>query len=168
VGQQSTYGHGPNNSFKPTPCRGIGHVLYATLAHVRCPVTGRLNSGVRCLGKQTVDPVIHFETIKAIHTWLLPVLVLAVLAIRRPRKFWLRCIIAVLIGWIYTVLFTLFVYNPAGIAAGHALGEHFPENRYDNNTSGIAIVFGWLLPAIYTAAAAVLRAVWLRVSRHGT
>ena len=37
----------PNNSFKPTPCRGIGHVLYATLARVRCPATGRLNSGVR-------------------------------------------------------------------------------------------------------------------------
>ena len=37
----------PNNSFKPTPCRGVGRVLYATLAHVRHPVTGRLNSGVR-------------------------------------------------------------------------------------------------------------------------
>jgi hypothetical protein len=37
----------PNNSFKPTPCRGIGHVLYATLAHVRSPATGRLNSSVR-------------------------------------------------------------------------------------------------------------------------
>ena len=129
---------------------------------------GRLNSGVRCLGKQTVDLVVHFETIKAIHTWLLPVVVLAVLVIRRPRKFWLRCIIAVLVGWLYTVLFTLFVYNPVGIAASYALGEHFPENRYDNNTSSIAIVFGWLLPAIYTVAAAVVRAVWLRVSRHDT
>ncbi len=37
----------PNNSFKPTPCRGIGHVLCATLAHVRRPATGRLNSSVR-------------------------------------------------------------------------------------------------------------------------
>ena len=37
----------PNKSFKPTPCRGVGHVLYATLAHVRRPATGRLNSGVR-------------------------------------------------------------------------------------------------------------------------
>jgi hypothetical protein len=33
--------------FKPTPCRGVGHVLYATLARVRRPATGRLNSGVR-------------------------------------------------------------------------------------------------------------------------
>jgi hypothetical protein len=37
----------PNNSFKPTPCRGVSRVLYATLAHVRRPATGRLNSGVR-------------------------------------------------------------------------------------------------------------------------
>jgi hypothetical protein len=37
----------PNNSFKPTPCRGVGHVLCATLARVRRPATGRLNSGVR-------------------------------------------------------------------------------------------------------------------------
>ena len=37
----------PNNSFKPTPCRGVSHVLYATLAHVRRPATGRLNSSVR-------------------------------------------------------------------------------------------------------------------------
>ena len=37
----------PNNSFKPTPCRGVGRVLYATLARTRRPATGRLNSGVR-------------------------------------------------------------------------------------------------------------------------
>ena len=37
----------PNNSFKPTPHRGVSHVLYATLARVRRPATGRLNSGVR-------------------------------------------------------------------------------------------------------------------------
>ena len=39
--------HPPNNSFKPTPCRGVGRVLCATLARVRRPATGRLNSGVR-------------------------------------------------------------------------------------------------------------------------
>ena len=37
----------PNNSFKPTPCRGGSRVLCATLAHVCRPATGRLNSGVR-------------------------------------------------------------------------------------------------------------------------
>jgi hypothetical protein len=39
--------HAPNNSFKPTPHRGVGRVLYATLARTRRPATGRLNSGVR-------------------------------------------------------------------------------------------------------------------------
>ena len=42
----------PNNSFKPTPCRGVGRVLYATLARTRRPATGRLNSGVRPLMKE--------------------------------------------------------------------------------------------------------------------
>ena len=46
----------PNNSFKPTPCRGIGHVLYATLAHVRRPNTGRLNSGVRPRENNPIRP----------------------------------------------------------------------------------------------------------------
>ena len=49
---------GPNNSFKPTPCRGIGHVLYATLAHVRRPNTGRLNSGVR--PRMKISPLLIF------------------------------------------------------------------------------------------------------------
>jgi hypothetical protein len=36
-----------NNSFKPPLCRGIGRVLFATLAHDRRPAMGLLNSGVR-------------------------------------------------------------------------------------------------------------------------
>ena len=41
------FGWSHNSSSKPTPCRGVGHVLYATLARVRRPAKGRLNSGVR-------------------------------------------------------------------------------------------------------------------------
>ena len=37
----------PNNSFKPTPHRGVNSVLCATLARCRRPAVGRLNSGVR-------------------------------------------------------------------------------------------------------------------------
>jgi hypothetical protein len=37
----------PNNSFKPTPHRGVSSVLCATLARCRRPAVGRLNSGVR-------------------------------------------------------------------------------------------------------------------------
>ena len=51
----------PNNSFKPTPCRGVGYVLYATLARIRRPVTGRLNSGVRCLRNPTTGPTSYWS-----------------------------------------------------------------------------------------------------------
>ena len=51
----------PNNSFKPTPCRGVGHVLCATLAHVRRPDTGRLNSSVRRQKKRFT--VLLFSTV---------------------------------------------------------------------------------------------------------
>jgi hypothetical protein len=37
----------PNNSFKPTPHRGVNSVLCATLARCRRPAVGRLNSSVR-------------------------------------------------------------------------------------------------------------------------
>ena len=39
----------PNNSFKPTPHRGVNSVLCATLARCRRPAVGRLNSSVRRL-----------------------------------------------------------------------------------------------------------------------
>lgn len=48
----------PNNSFKPTPCRGVGRVN-ATLARVRRPATGRLNSGV---GRHKHEPVDHSQS----------------------------------------------------------------------------------------------------------
>jgi hypothetical protein len=68
----------PNNSFKPTPCRGVGHVLCATLARVRRPATGRLNSGVR-----------HHETdnrrMKIIRTIIRAVLLLAVVGCASTR-----------------------------------------------------------------------------------
>ena len=50
----------PNKSFKPTPCRGGSHVLCATLARVRRPATGRLNSGVSCLWSAQCIP--HYRS----------------------------------------------------------------------------------------------------------
>jgi hypothetical protein len=114
-----------------------------------------------------VDPVSQFTYVDALGTLLVPVLVIAVLALPRPRRFWIRCVIAVLAGWLSTVLFTLFIYNPSGIAAGHALGQHFPEGQYDNNISGIAIFFGWLCPTVLVAIFASIRFWWLRRRRGG-
>ena len=50
-------------------------------------------------------------------------------------------------------------------AAGHALGQDFPEARFDKNTSGIAIMFGWLLPAVLVAIFVGIRSLWLRRDR---
>ena len=72
----------PNNSFKPTPCRGIGHVLYATLAHVRRPATGRLNSGVRRSPTMTTS----LAAILSIITGLVGALIGHLLSERKSRK----------------------------------------------------------------------------------
>jgi len=114
-----------------------------------------------------MDPVSQFSLVEALGTLLVPALVIAVLALSRPRRFWVRCVIAVLSSWLCTVLFTLFVYNASGIAAGHALGQDFPEGRYDNNTSGIAILFGWVCPTVLVLVFAGVRSLWLRHRRSG-
>lgn len=114
-----------------------------------------------------MNPVSQFSYVDALGTWLIPILVIALLASPRPRRFWIRCVIAVLAGWLCIVLFTLLVYNPSGIAAGHALGQHFPEGRYDNNTAGIAIFFGWLCPTVLVAIFAGIRFWWRRLRRNG-
>ena len=115
-----------------------------------------------------MDPIAQFEYVKALSVWLVPALVLLLLAAPRPHRFWLRCVIAVLVGWIATVIFISLVYNPVGIAAGHALDQHFPEGSYDNNTVGIAIFFGWLCPAVLVAIFASMRFLWRRFRRGGS
>lgn len=106
-----------------------------------------------------MDPIKEFEYVQILWTWLTPILTIALLLIPRPRRFWVRCVWAICAGWLCTVLFTVLVYNPSGIAAGHALGQDFPEGRFDNNTSGVAIFFGWLCPTIIVMGCAGIRAV---------
>lgn len=65
--------------------------------------------------------------------------------------------VAVVIAWIASAIYTGAIYNPAGIAAGHALGWHFPENRYDNNTIASTILGGWIDPTLCVIALAVVR-----------
>jgi hypothetical protein len=68
--------------------------------------------------------------------------------LRRPNSRLLRGFLAVLAAWIADVIYTIYVYNPAGIAAGHYNGVHFPEGNYDNNTVAVALMAGWVGPAI--------------------
>jgi hypothetical protein len=67
------------------------------------------------------------------------------------KSSYIRSAIAVAIGWILAVTYTMYIFNPAGIAAGYEQGVHFPENRYDNNTISATILSGWLYPLLVVA-----------------
>ena len=83
----------------------------------------------------------------------------ALMALPRPRWLLFRCLLAMLVAWITTVVYTAMVYNPAGIALGHALGQDFPEGRYDNNTVAVSLLTGWFIPAVTAAVYVVFRRV---------
>jgi hypothetical protein len=113
-----------------------------------------------------VNAVLWFHVVDIARLVLAPALTLCVLVLSRPRAFGIRCVLGILVGWAAFVAFTLSVYNPAGIAAGHALGHDFPESRYDNNTMGIALLFGWWLPALALCVYAVARAYWRQSNKR--
>lgn len=71
--------------------------------------------------------------------------------LKRPASRVLRGLLAVLAAWLADVICTIHVYNPAGIAAGHYDGVHLPEGTYDNNTIAVALIGGWIGPAIILA-----------------
>ena len=66
----------------------------------------------------------------------------------KTRGFFVTTLVAVLVCWLVLVLFMIFVYNPLGILAAYEAGADFPEVRYDNNTVGPVIFFGWLSPTL--------------------
>ena len=66
----------------------------------------------------------------------------------QKRGFFLTTFVAVLVSWSVLVLLMIYVYNPIGILAGHEIGTHFPESKFDNNTIGPVIFFGWLSPTL--------------------
>ena len=112
-----------------------------------------------------MTPATEFDLVNLLGILLVPAIVFGVLALPRPQRFWIRCLIAVLASWLCTILFTSFIYNQAGISAGQAAGQHFPEMNYDNNTVGIAIMFGWFYPAILVSVIMVIRYLWLQRSQ---
>lgn len=113
-----------------------------------------------------MDAVAAFELVTSVHEALLLALVLSVWLAPFPRNRGVRSILAVLIAWIASVIYTEAIYNPAGIAAGHALGEDFPENRYDNNTISSTILGGWIEPTLCVIVLAVIRRVYAGIQKH--
>jgi hypothetical protein len=104
-----------------------------------------------------MDPQVAFD-IAAVARIALPCIVAGIASLLpRPRSMTLKLPSAILAGWVAAVAFTLYVYNPAGVTAGHAAGVDSPEMRFDNNTVAVAILGGWVYPALAVAAVLVVR-----------
>ena len=112
-----------------------------------------------------MDPIATFELVTSLREALPLALVLSIWLAPFPRHS-VRSILAVLIAWIASVFYARAIYNPAGIAAGHALGEHFPENRYDNNTIASTMLGGWIEPMMWVFVLAVIRRVRRGIQKH--
>ena len=113
-----------------------------------------------------MDAITTFELVPLIDRSLPFVIVLSISAAPLPRHRGMRAILAVLIAWIASVIYVGAVYNPAGIAAGHALGWHFPENRYDNNTIASTVLGGWIEPTLCVILLAVSRRIYNQIQKH--
>lgn len=81
-----------------------------------------------------------------------------------PRHPFQRVIVAILLAWISQFIYTDFVYNPAGIASGIEQRIDGSEMKFDNNTTGIALFFGWLNPTISVCAFLLGRLVWKKLA----
>jgi Na+/proline symporter len=98
----------------------------------------------------------QFEIVGAI-LWLFPiVLALGIYFAPRPKLAVLRGLLAIFASWIALIAYTIYVYNPAGIAAGHEQGTHFPEGRFDNNTVAVMVLAGWVFPLVSVLFAALV------------
>jgi hypothetical protein len=86
----------------------------------------------------------------------------ALVSLPRPHNGFVRSASAVLLGWATHALYTIYVYNPAGIAYGHLTGLDFPENHYDNNTATVALIVGWVIPTAVVALFFFVRWLWNR------
>jgi hypothetical protein len=81
-----------------------------------------------------------------------------------PKNRWLRGVLAVAAAWGTGIVYTIYVYNPAGTEAARYGEVHFPENRFDNNTVASAILGGWLAPAIAVSVLACIFAFRDRIA----
>jgi len=71
-----------------------------------------------------------------------------------------RIITGIFISWVLMYFYTDYIYNPAGIAAGHESGMQFPEGKYDNNKTSIALFFGWMYPLFIVIVYSIIKKLW--------
>jgi hypothetical protein len=71
-----------------------------------------------------------------------------------------KIITGILISWLVLIFYVFYVYNPAGIAAGHEGGMDFPKGKYDNNTTSLILFFGWMYPTMIAIIYSILLNIW--------
>jgi len=103
-----------------------------------------------------------FDVVAVVSVVMPCVIAMSAVFFPKPRSILVRTAAGVVAGWIAYILFTLYVYNPAGIAVAIAAGVDSPEMRYDNNTVAVAILGGWLYPAMAVALTLGIRALLVR------
>lgn len=113
-----------------------------------------------------MDAIATFEVISLLRSALTAAIVLLVSASPFPRHRGLRAVAATLLAWIASLFYVGGIYNPAGIEAARALGEDFPEGRYDNNTVASTLIGGWIEPALWAIALVVVRRSYRAIKKH--
>jgi hypothetical protein len=106
-----------------------------------------------------MNPDTIFKLAEAGHGLVTIGLAVLLFCLKRPHGRLLRGFLSVLAAWVSGILYSIYVRNPAGIAAGHYNGVHFPESHYDNNTIAVAIVAAWIGPAIIVAIMGAFRSM---------
>jgi hypothetical protein len=92
-----------------------------------------------------------FDIVSIVSMLLPSLFALILVALPRPRSTFGRSVSAIVVAWIASVAYTIYLYNPAGIAAGRELGWDSPEMRFDNNTIASQLIGGWIYPALVVA-----------------
>jgi hypothetical protein len=110
------------------------------------------------------------EIFKIVHAgrFILPCVISLLIfwLVSRPANTWARAGTAIVPGWVLCFLYTIYVYNPAGIAAGYEQGLHFPEHRFDNNAGAVALIAGWLYPAFTILVFIAAHKMWQHFKKH--
>jgi 4-amino-4-deoxy-L-arabinose transferase-like glycosyltransferase len=97
--------------------------------------------------------------------YVIPIIIFLIL------HFWLKSksqkikiISGILVSWLVLIFYVFYIYNSAGIAAGHETGMVFPEGKYDNNTTSIILFFGWMYPTMVAIIYSILINIWKKYS----
>jgi hypothetical protein len=88
--------------------------------------------------------------------------IVLVAGLPRPRRLLHRAVAVILFAWGAHFFYTGLIYNPAGIAFAIEQGMDSPEMKFDNNTTGVSLILGWIIPAVSVCVFLWGRHLWQR------